>query len=84
MGKTLKLNFTVPEDVASELRDRVVKSKRSAFVTEALRAHLQQIAKAKLQQDLIEGYRARYVEDAGIDREWQTATLENVNKEEQD
>lgn len=45
--KTLKLNFTVPEDVVEELKAHVNKRKRSAFVTEALRNKLDTIKKGK-------------------------------------
>ena len=46
--KTLKLNFTVPEDVAEALKTRVEKRKRSAFVTEAVRARLKELEQDQL------------------------------------
>lgn len=77
MPKTLKLNFTVPEDVAKELRAQVGKSKRSAFVAETLRIRLDELKQEQLRKNLIEGYQARYEEDAQINAEWEKATLEN-------
>jgi hypothetical protein len=76
MIKTLKLNFTMPEDIARDLRTRVRKSKRSAFVAEAVRDKLEELKKERLQQALIEGYQARQAEDAEINQEWESATLE--------
>jgi len=77
--KTLKLNFTVPEDVAEALRTQVSKSKRSAFVSNAVRAHLKELEEAQLQQLLIEGYKASGKEETELDAEMEYATLENMD-----
>jgi len=77
MVKTLKLNFTVPEDIAHELKNRVSKSKRSAFVTEAVRSRLEELKKKQLEHELEEGYRARRDENSEINKEWERITLEN-------
>ena len=76
MVKTLKLNFTVPEDIAQELKNRVSKSKRSAFVTEAVRRRLEELTQKQLEQELKEGYITRRKENEELNREWETATLE--------
>jgi hypothetical protein len=77
--KTLKLNFTVPEDIAEALRTQVSKRKRSAFVSEAVSARLKQLEEEKLKQLLIEGYKAREKEDAELDKEMEFATFENLD-----
>ncbi len=74
--KTLKLNFTVPENVAEELKTRVSKRKRSAFVAAAVFDKLKELEKAQLRRDLVEGYQSRREEDAEINKEWEGATLE--------
>jgi hypothetical protein len=74
--KTIKLNFTVPEDIATELKSRVSSSKRSAFVTAAVAARLKELEEEQLRQSLVEGYRARQAEDAEINRDWEGATQE--------
>jgi hypothetical protein len=74
--KTLKLNFTVPEDVAESLRNRISKRKWSAFVTEAVRTKLKELEEEQLNRVLAEGYQARREEGIEIDREWQATTLE--------
>jgi metal-responsive CopG/Arc/MetJ family transcriptional regulator len=79
MVKTLKLNFTVPEDIARELKNRIAKSKRSAFVTEAVRSRLVELKKKQLEQELEEGYQARYEEDAEMNQDWEKITLENID-----
>lgn len=77
MVKTLKLNFTVPEDIANELKNRVSKSHRSAFVTEAIQKRLEELKKKDLEKELEEGYKARRDESAEITREWEKISLEN-------
>lgn len=74
--KTLKLNFTVPEDVAEALRARVSRRKRSAFVAAAVADKLKELEQEQLRQSLVEGYQARRAEDAEVNQEWEGATLE--------
>lgn len=74
--KTLKLNFTVPEDVAEALKARVSRRKRSAFVAAAVADKLKELEQEHLRQSLVEGYQARRAEDTEINQEWEGATLE--------
>jgi HD superfamily phosphohydrolase YqeK len=74
--KTLKLNFTVPEDVAEALKTRISKRKRSAFVAAAVADKLKELEEEQLRQSLVEGYQARQAEDAEVNQEWERATLE--------
>ncbi len=75
--KTLKINFTIPEEVAATLRARVGERKRSAFVAAAIQEKLDQLEEEQLRQALEEGYRVRRDEDAEVNREWEGATLES-------
>ncbi len=74
--KTLKVNFTIPQNVVTALNDRVEKRKRSSFVTMAVREKLQRIENEELQKSLIEGYRATAEEEAALAGEWDGAALE--------
>ena len=74
--KSLKLNFTVPEDVAEALKARVSKRKRSAFVAAAVLDKLRELEQEQLRRSLMEGYQARREEDTEINKEWEGATLE--------
>ena len=78
--KTLKLNFTIPEDIAEALKARISKRKRSAFVAAAVLAKLKELEQEELGQALMEGYQARREEDAEINREWETSTLEERSR----
>ncbi len=75
--KTIKLKFTIPEDVAERLQSYVRKGRQSAFVAAAVAEKLKRLEDAQLRQELIEGYQARRVEDSSINSEWEIANLEN-------
>ena len=74
--RTLKMNFTVPEDIAEALRARVSRRKRSAFVAAAVLEKLKELEQEQLTLSLIEGYQARRAEDAEVNQEWEGSTLE--------
>ena len=74
--KTMKVNFTMPEDVVATLKGRIGERNRSAFVTSAVRDRLHVLEREELKQTLIEGYLARREEDAEVGKEWEAPTLE--------
>ena len=74
--QTLKMNFTVPEDVVNLLKANVEPRKRSAFVASAIQQKLESQELERLTQDLIEGYSLRRDEDKELDAEWEGSTLE--------
>lgn len=81
MAKSVKLNFTVPEDVARDLKNQVARSKRSSFVVAAVQTRLEELKQEKLHRELVEGYQARCQEDSVINQEWENATLEQWETE---
>ncbi|HSW58458.1 MAG TPA: hypothetical protein VLH15_08660 [Dehalococcoidales bacterium] len=74
--KVLKLNFTIPEDVATALKMHVSKRKRSAFVAAAVADKIKELEQEQLRRSLVEGYQARQVEDGDINQEWEEATVQ--------
>ena len=74
--KSLKYNFTIPEETAKKLMEFVADRKRSAFVTAAIDYKIKQLEEEALNQALIEGYLARREEDSQINEEWEGPTLE--------
>lgn len=74
--RTLKLNFTIPEDVAEALKACVSRRKRSAFVAAAVADKLKELEKEQLRQSMVEGYQARQAEDSEINQDWEKPTLE--------
>ncbi len=72
MIKNLKLNFTIPEEIATRLKANVGERKRSSFVAAAISERLKQLEDEQLK----EGYLATREEDAALNEEWESATLE--------
>ena len=72
----VRLNITIPEEVARQL-DRIVGTRgKSRFIAETLRKRIQEIAEQKLQQLLEEGYKARKKESQSMAKEFERADLE--------
>ena len=72
-----KMTFTIPEDVADQLKRLVARSRRSAFVTRGLKEKLNQLEEEQLSQTLIEAYVERYEDDDALNEEWEKPTLES-------
>jgi metal-responsive CopG/Arc/MetJ family transcriptional regulator len=68
-----RLNITLPEEIAQEIKDI---PNKSGFISEAVKEKLERINKEKLDQLLIEGYKATRKEDKEINQEWEKITLE--------
>ena len=72
----VRLNITIPEEVARQLDSIVGTRGKSRFIAETLRKRIQEIAEQKLQQLLEEGYKARKKESQSIANEFEPADLE--------
>ena len=72
----VRLNITIPEEVARQLDSIVGTRGKSRFIAETLRNRIQEIAEQKLQQLLEEGYKARKEESQSIAKEFESADLE--------
>lgn len=70
---TIRLNVTLPEEVAKILKG---KKSKSSYIAEALREKAEHEKKQKLIEELKEGYQATISEDQEIDKEWES-TLED-------
>jgi len=68
-----RLNITLPEEIAQEIKDI---PNKSSFISEAVKEKLERINKEKLDKLLIEGYKATRKEDKEINQEWEKITLE--------
>jgi len=72
-----KVTFTIPDEVATSLNERVPYGRRSAFVAAAIRDRLRRMHEDERSRELKEGYSARREEDVAINAEWEAATLES-------
>lgn len=75
--RTVKLNFTIPQDVAAQLKASVGERGRSAFVARAIRERLRELEEERLNAELVEGYKARLEEDSELNDEWEQATVQS-------
>jgi len=73
---TVRLNITLPEDLAHQLDRLVGPRKKSRFITETLRQQIEKMHNEQMQKLLEEGYKARKAESLAITREFEPIDLE--------
>ncbi len=74
--RAIRLNFTIPEEIAERLREKVAERGRSAFIVEAIKERLDQMEREQFRLFMAEGYCVRREEDREMNQEWEAATLE--------
>ena len=72
----VKLNITIPEELARQLDKLAGRRKKSRFIAEALRQRIGEIQERELNQILEEGYKARKQESLSIAKEFEPVDLE--------
>ena len=72
----VKLNITIPEELARQLDKLAGSRKKSRFIAEALRKRIGEIQEQELNQILEEGYKARKQESLSIAKEFEPVDLE--------
>jgi len=73
---TIRLNITLPKELAQELNELTGPRKRSRFISEAIRQRIEQLKKEELEQILEEGYRANNRESLAHTKEFEAIDLE--------
>ena len=72
----VRLNITLPKEVAESLNRMTKPRKRSHFIATAIVERIERRQKEKLEKDLEEGYRATSQEALAISKEFETLDLE--------
>jgi len=72
----VRMNITIPEDLARQLDQLVDSRKKSRFIAETLKERVKKIEEDKLQKMLEEGYKRRKEESLSISRDFATIDLE--------
>lgn len=72
----VRLNITLPRDVARRLDKFAEPRKRSRFISEAIRRRIKQIEEQEIERLLEEGYRARRKESLALAKEFEAIDLE--------
>ncbi len=73
---TVRLNITLPKELAQSLNKYTGNRKRSHFITEAIRQRIEQKEKKELEKNLEEGYQAVRQESLALAKEFETTDLE--------
>jgi CopG family transcriptional regulator / antitoxin EndoAI len=74
--ETVRLNITIPKDLAQALNRLAGPRKRSLFIVEAVKQRIEQQERDKLEKNLEEGYQAVAKENIAITKEFEVADLE--------
>jgi Arc/MetJ-type ribon-helix-helix transcriptional regulator len=72
----VRMNITIPEDLARQLDQLVDSRKKSRFIAETLKERIKKIEEGKLQKMLEEGYKRRKEESLSISRDFESIDLE--------
>ena len=73
---TVRLNITIPKELARTLKEISSPRKRSRFIVEAVTKQIEQRRKEELEKELEEGYRAAATESSVLSKEFEGADLE--------
>lgn len=72
----VRMNITMPEELAQQLDKLIGPRKKSHFIAETLKEKIQRIQNEELQKMLEEGYKVRKQESQSITEEFESADLE--------
>ena len=72
----VRMNITIPEDLAQKLDQIVSPRKKSRFIADSLRERIKRIEEEETQKRLAEGYKARKDEGLTIAEDFRSADLE--------
>lgn len=73
---TVRLNVTLPKEIAEQLDNLAGTRKKSRFIAETLRQRIEKIQNEQLQTLLEEGYKSARQESLNITKEFEPVDLE--------
>jgi metal-responsive CopG/Arc/MetJ family transcriptional regulator len=74
--RAVRMNITVPKELALQMDELTGPRKRSQFISEALKHRIEEIQHEKAQKALEEGYKSRKEESRFITKEFEPVDLE--------
>jgi metal-responsive CopG/Arc/MetJ family transcriptional regulator len=74
--RVVRMNITIPQELARKVDEVTEPRKRSQFIAEALKRRIDEIHHDKLLKILEEGYKARKEESRSITKEFEPVDLE--------
>jgi len=72
----VRMNITIPKEIALQMDELTGSRKRSQFISEALKRRIEEIQHEKAQKALEEGYKARKEESCFITKDFEPVDLE--------
>ena len=72
----VRMNITLPEDLARQLDHLAGLRKKSRFIAEALNERIKKMEREKLRKILEQGYKARKEESLSIAKDFETVDIE--------
>jgi len=76
----VRMNITLPQDLAEELEKIAGSKKKSLFIAKTLQEKIARIKADEIQRFLEEGYKARREESHAITKEFEAVDLEGWDK----
>jgi len=73
---TVRLNITLPEELAKQLDSLAGPKKKSRFIAETLKQRIERLEEERLQMLLEEGYKSSKQESLAMAREFEPIDLE--------
>ena len=74
--RVVRMNITIPEELARQVDQLTDPRKRSLFISEALKHRIEEIQREIAQKALEEGYKARKEESYLMTKEFEAVDLE--------
>ena len=72
----VRMNITIPEELAQKLDQIVSSRKKSQFIADSLRERIKRMEEEEAEKKLAEGYKARKDEGLAIAEDFRSADLE--------
>ena len=72
----VRMNITLPEELARQLDKLIEPKKKSQFIAKTLQQRIEKIQHEELQKTIEEGYKARKKESQSLAKEFEYADLE--------
>ncbi len=77
----VRMNVTLPEDVAETLKEMAGPRGQSSFVADSIRYYAKRIKRRKLLKELEEGYKAAAKEDQELNQEFDHTLMDGLEDE---
>ena len=74
--ESVRLNITLPAELAKELKHITASRKQSKFVAEAVEQKIKQLKQKQMEKELAAGYKATRKEGVEITKEFDSVDLE--------